>query len=79
VSHTYDGGSKQYVFDDGSYVLILFEEILAETDKAVLVRISKEDRIKEWIPRSQIGDLNTDTKELWITQWIAEQKGLEHE
>lgn len=64
---------------DGPYGLIRFEEIMAETDKAIFVRVSKKPRIQEWIPKSQIADLNTETRELWVTEWIARQKGLEYE
>lgn len=62
------------------WVHLDFEEILRETDKALLVRF--EDGEEHWIPLSQIAD-SDDYSEgdvngtISITEWIANEKGLE--
>lgn len=53
--------------------------VLRATEKAVLVDIP--DVGEFWIPQSQIDDRSEcwkegDEGELWISQWIAEQKGI---
>lgn len=56
------------------------EEVLRESDKALLVRL--EDGREEWLPFSQIsepddykvGDRNVTIS---ITSWLANQKGLD--
>ena len=61
------------------WVHIDFEEIVRETDKALLVRL--DDVGEVWIPLSQICDPE-DYQEgdrdgsMSISEWIAEQKGI---
>ena len=62
-----------------NYVHIAVDEIVRETDAAFLVLIDDEEI---WLPKSQIAD--SDSYEsgdadltLSITEWIAEQKGLQ--
>ena len=61
------------------YVEVDFEEFAHETDAAALFII---DNAEVWIPWSQIEDGQNLVKgqqdgRVSITQWIAEQKGLE--
>ena len=55
------------------------EEVIAETDKAILVRF--DDR-ELWVPKSQVSD-NSDVYEkgdsgnLIISPWFAEKEGLD--
>jgi len=54
-------------------------EVLAVTDKAILLKIDGHGQ--EWIPKSQILDgddspAKGEIIELTITTWIAEQKGF---
>lgn len=62
------------------YVTVGVEEVVAETAMALLCRIDGEEH---WIPRSQIEGNGDDVEkgdedvELDITQWIADQKGIE--
>lgn len=56
-----------------------FEEIVAETDKALLIRF--EDGREEWMPLSQIADPDSYKKgdrngTISLTDWIVHQKGL---
>jgi len=57
------------------YVEIDFDEILNETDLAVLIRAGEdfEDDVY-WIPKSQIQEINK--KSMTIPEWLAEVKGL---
>lgn len=56
--------------------------IIKSTEKAVLVIAPDIDTLEGiWIPQSQIDDRSDiwkegDQGELWISQWIAEQKGI---
>jgi hypothetical protein len=60
------------------YVLIEDATVVRSTDKAGLFRIDGEEY---WIPWSQVRDDSVDrdgaTGNLWITEWIAGEKGLE--
>lgn len=64
-----------------NYVHLSVEEVVKETDKALLVRIDGED---VWIPLSQIADADdyepgdTDIT-LSVTKWFADKEGLEGE
>lgn len=54
------------------------ELIVAESEKAFLLRIDNQDH---WVPKSQISDPDDyaegDTNcTISVTEWIAEQKGL---
>ena len=54
-------------------------KILKETDAAFLIKVDEGE--EHWIPKSQISDPD-DYKEgdigtISITEWIAEQKGIE--
>jgi hypothetical protein len=66
----------------GPFLKIASTRALRATDAAVLVHI--EDHGDVWIPQSQIHDDSEVSKpgdegDLIITQWIAEQKGIEDE
>jgi hypothetical protein len=62
-----------------NYVHLDVDEIVAETDKALLLRLQDGEEV--WIPLSQIansddynvGDSNCTVS---VTLWIAEQRGL---
>lgn len=60
------------------YVLIEDATVVRSTDKAGLFEIDGEEY---WIPWSQVRDDSVDrdgdTGDLWITEWIAGEKGLE--
>lgn len=54
------------------------EEIVAETDLALLCRIDGEDY---WIPKSQVADADDYSQgdsdlTLSVTQWFADKEGL---
>ncbi len=62
-----------------NWVYIEVEEIVAETEKAFLLRMEDGE---EWIPKAQIegggegyekGDVDVGMS---ITEWIAKQKGM---
>lgn len=62
-----------------SWVHLDFEEIVAETEKALLVRL--EDGQEVWLPLSQISDADDyrqgdEDGTISVTEWIAKQKGL---
>ncbi len=60
------------------YVLIEDATVVRSTEKAGLFKI---DGKEYWIPWSQVHDDSVDrdgsTGNLWITEWIAGEKGLE--
>lgn len=61
-----------------NWVHLDFEEIVRETDAALLVRFAGGE---EWIPLSQVADpddysVGDRDGVISVTQWIAEQKGL---
>ncbi len=61
------------------YVEIEVEEIVVETDDAVLVLFNDEEI---WLPKSQIEDCTVISKKaknvvLGITRWIAKEKDIE--
>lgn len=64
---------------ESSYVHFDFEEIKAETDKALLVRF--EGGREEWVPLSQVADPD-DYKAgdvggtISLTEWIVREKDL---
>ncbi len=65
-------------FDDKVYIDV--DEVLKETDRAILCRLV--DRSEVWIPKSQIDDESevnheTDSGTLVISQWLADEKGLD--
>lgn len=61
-----------------NYVHLQVEKVVAESDKALLLRIDGEEH---WVPLSQIADPDDYQKgdedvEIAVTEWIANQKGL---
>lgn len=62
--------------DDESNVLVSFESIETETDRALLIRT--EDEESHWLPKSQIMSLDHQKNEVWIPMWLAEKKGLDY-
>ena len=61
------------------YVRVRVDEVLRETEKALLCRIDGDE---VWLPFSQIADPDDyavgDTDfEMAVTAWIADEKGLE--
>lgn len=69
-------GFHQDEIDDGSNVLVHFDEIKAETEAAIFIVVDDE---KIWLPKSQIAHLDHGAGELWIPLWLAEKKSLEYE
>jgi hypothetical protein len=66
----------------GRYVHLDFHEIVAQTEKALLVRF--EDGEELWIPLSQVADPDEYHAEMGggtisITEWLARQKGFDVE
>ena len=62
-----------------NYVHLEDVEIVRETDAAFLILVDDEDH---WIPKSQIADPERYSEgdrhcTISITEWIAEQKGIE--
>ena len=57
------------------FVAIDFDEIKEdrETEKAHLIVI---DGVEHWIPKSQTDRVYYKTKKIYISEWIAEQKGF---
>ena len=56
---------------------IMVEEILSETDSAILIQYEGQE---VWIPKSQLidycGNVRDQDIEIEVTQWILEEKGL---
>lgn len=68
----------------GPFLKIASCSVISATSAAVLVRIEGYEGGNVWIPQSQIHDDSEVSKlgdegDLIITQWIAEQKGIEGE
>ena len=62
--------------DEG--VCIGFVRVVFETAKAIRVEMGTEEQ--EWIPKTQIHDSSDvwekdDEGDLWVSSWIADQKG----
>lgn len=53
--------------------VIEFEEIVMQTDKAILFRVEGEEH---WIPKSQIDHVDEDSMEVTIPEWIAKDRGF---
>lgn len=62
------------------WVLVSEVTLVRSTDKAGLYKIEGKEH---WIPWSQIREDSVDkdgeTGDLWITEWIADQKEIEGE
>ena len=64
---------------NGQYIHIHVDEVLRDTEKAMLVRIGDEEL---WLPFSQIAD-DCDPRvgdvdlTISVTEWIAKKNGLE--
>jgi hypothetical protein len=61
-----------------NWVHLDFDEILRETDKALLVRFP--DGEEEWVPISQISDeedyrVGDQDGTISVSEWLARQKG----
>ncbi len=64
------------------YVTLSFELIVAETEKALLVRFDEDT--EEWIPLGQLADPDDYSKgdgpgDISLTRWICDQKELEYD
>lgn len=65
-----------------NYVHLDFEEIVAETEKAFLVRLGDDlDNEEVWLPFSQIADaedysVGDKDGTISVTEWIAKEKGI---
>jgi len=75
----YDYG-YDYAPREQKYIYISFAEIVAATAKAVLLCLDDGEE-DVWLPRSQIKNGSRYHKGerhggMWITEWIAIQKGL---
>jgi hypothetical protein len=57
-----------------SDIVFQYEDLRAATGKAVLVVVD-DDEI--WIPYSHISEHWPDSDEMQVTEWMAQQKGLE--
>ncbi len=69
---------REAAADDGDNVLVGFDRVMSETEKAKLLAISPDDAQGVWIPSSQIASIDADAGEVWIPLWLAEAKGLEY-
>ena len=65
--------------DEDKNVLVRFDHELHETPKAYKVAMSEDDDEGIWMPKSQVASYDSDSGEIWVSQWIAETKGLEYE
>jgi hypothetical protein len=56
-------------------IQIEVDEIVHETDSAVLVKYEGED---VWIPLSQVSRMSRgkQSSAIWIPQWLADKKGF---
>lgn len=69
---------------EDEWVHLYVEQIHAETEKAFLIEFEAWDG-KFWIPKSQIADaadyakgkFKSEECQMSITQWIAEQNGID--
>lgn len=59
-------------------VILDYDEIIKETEKASLFRIGEEEDpdSRFWIPKSLIRDLDEEKREITIPEWIAIKLGL---
>ena len=69
----YDPGEVEPDDDDPETAIVAYDQIVHETEEAVLFLI---DGIKEWIPRSQIFYIDDTDKEMVLAEWLAIKKGL---
>ena len=58
---------------DDNLVTIDYDEIVTDTDDAILIRVGLEDI---WIPRSQISNHDEVANEMDIPEWLALNEGL---
>lgn len=63
------------LYTDDDVVYLHFERLEHSHKKAVLIKFNDDQ--KEWMPFSQIRDIDLDDKVLVCSEWIASQKGLE--
>jgi hypothetical protein len=61
------------------WVHLAFDEVLRETERALLVRLSDGEEV--WLPLNQIADpddyqVGDRDGEISITAWLAREKGL---
>lgn len=54
-------------------VEISYDEIVTETDMAILF---KDDKEQFWIPKSVIDEHDEDDKVVSVYEWFAEKEGL---
>ncbi len=64
--------------DDKFEMLVVhYESIVHETDKAYLFDLYGKGGEGIWIPKSQIKELDENLRTFEIPQWLAEEKELE--
>jgi len=66
-------------YDGGELVEVPYIRILKETEKAFLFLFDDSNifnQKKEWIPKSQIADLNDGSETIEIPEWLAAEKSL---
>ena len=73
--------SRGSAHDDGENVLVRFHEFKGKTPsgKAYLFSLTAEASENLCLPKSQVAHIDTDTGEVWIPLWLAENKGLDYE
>jgi len=59
---------------DYTYLKLAYDEKVHETDMAYLLSFDGDEI---WIPASLVGDINEDTKEVWVADWFIDKEGLD--
>ena len=64
-----------------NYVHLTVKLIVAQTEKAFLLRLDDDEEQEVWIPFSQLADpddysVGDADVEIAVTRWIAREKGL---
>lgn len=62
--------------DKNEIVEVSYHEIIHETEKAYLMNIFNDGSDGMWIPKSQIEELDENSKTFMLPQWLAEEKEL---
>lgn len=58
------------------WYLIYYSVLVRETDKAVLLEL--DDSSEVWLPKAHV-EFHEDGENVWITQWIFEEKDIDVE
>jgi len=79
VSASADVAESEGVMSASSWVHLDVDEVVRETDKALLLRL--DDGNEVWVPLSQIADADNYAEGdrdccISVSQWFAEKEGL---